>query len=76
MSHRKIDSRAIALMLRCAAGLFFWTVAVKAQHGTVANGYFPMGYEGDTWTGMVTTTDDATRAVNLTYSSKKEDGDV
>ena len=59
-------------MLGCAAGLVLWVVAAKAQHGTAADGYFPVGYEGDTWTGAVTTTDDTTRTVNLTYSSKKK----
>lgn len=43
-----------------------------AQHGTASGGYYPPGYAGDTWTGVVTATDDTTRTVTLTYSSKKK----
>jgi len=55
-----------------AAALSLWTVESSAQHGTAGNDHFPPGYEGDTWSGTVTTTDDATRTVNLTYASKKK----
>ncbi|HEV2297630.1 MAG TPA: hypothetical protein VGR72_03840 [Candidatus Acidoferrales bacterium] len=46
--------------------------SVKAQHGTAGGGYYPPGYGGDTWTGVVTTTDDTSRTVTLTYSNKKK----
>lgn len=56
------------------AGILLLATAssAKTQHGTAAGGYYPGGYHGDTWTGFVTTTDDKTRTVNLTYSSKKK----
>jgi hypothetical protein len=56
------------------AGILLLATAssVRAQHGTAAGGYYPAGYEGDTWTGVVTTTDDTTRTITLTYSSKKK----
>ncbi|HXT72928.1 MAG TPA: hypothetical protein VN785_03670 [Candidatus Angelobacter sp.] len=44
----------------------------SAQRGSAPGGYYPPGYHGDTWTGAVTTTDDKTRTVTLTYSSKKK----
>jgi len=40
----------------------------RAQHGTAENGYWPMGYEGDTWTDAVSATNDETREITLTYS--------
>jgi hypothetical protein len=64
--------RAIIIALGMMAVLFLGMVEGKAQHGTAGNGYFPPGYEGDTWTGVVTATDDTTRMVTLTYSSKKK----
>jgi hypothetical protein len=64
--------KAVITALGSMAVLFLGTVEGKAQHGTAGNGYFPPGYEGDTWTGTVTTTDDATRTVTLTYSSKRK----
>jgi hypothetical protein len=64
--------KALIIALGLMAALFLGTVEGKAQHGTAGNGYFPPGYEGDTWTGAVTTTDDTTRTVTLTYSSKKK----
>lgn len=55
-------------------GIFFLMTASSAytQHGTASGGYYPPGYAGDTWTGVVTTTDDTKRSVTLTYSSKKK----
>ena len=64
--------KAVIIALGLMAVLFLKTVEGKAQHGTAGNGYFPPGYEGDTWTGAVSTTDDTTRTVTLTYSSKKK----
>lgn len=61
----------VALMI---AGILLLATAssAKTQHGIAAGGYYPPGYHGDTWTGAVTTTDDQTRTVTLTYSSKKK----
>jgi hypothetical protein len=42
-----------------------------AQHGTAPSGYYPFGYHGDTFTGIVTATDDATREITLTYTDSK-----
>jgi hypothetical protein len=42
------------------------------QHGEAPDGYYPIGYAGDTWTGEVVSTDDVTREINFTYSSKKK----
>ncbi|HTS10220.1 MAG TPA: hypothetical protein VMP68_31950 [Candidatus Eisenbacteria bacterium] len=33
--------------------------SMEAQHGTASDGYFPMGYSGDTWTGAVAAVDEA-----------------
>jgi hypothetical protein len=64
--------KAVIIALGLMAVLFLGAVEGKAQHGTAGNGYFPPGYEGDTWTGIVTAADDKTRTVTLTYSSKKK----
>src|SRR5436309_14036037 len=39
----------------------------RAQHGTAPNGYYPMGYHGDIWTGEVTAVNAANREITLTY---------
>jgi hypothetical protein len=39
-----------------------------AQHGTAPGGYYPMGYQGDTWTGTVTAANDNTREITLSYT--------
>ncbi|HKV05345.1 MAG TPA: hypothetical protein VJO53_09595 [Candidatus Acidoferrales bacterium] len=39
-----------------------------AQHGSARDGYYPLGYVGDTWTGTVTSTNDDTREITLTYT--------
>ena len=41
-----------------------------AQHGTANNGYYPSGYQGDTWTGIVSSLDTATKAVSLVHTHK------
>jgi hypothetical protein len=46
--------------------------SARAQHGSAGNGYFPQGYNGDTWTGNVTATDDATRSITLTFTGKNK----
>jgi hypothetical protein len=42
----------------------------QAQHGTAENGYYPMNYHGDTWTGVVSATNDETREITLTYTRR------
>jgi hypothetical protein len=39
-----------------------------AQHGTAEDGYWPMGFVGDTWTGVVSSTNDGTREITLRYT--------
>jgi hypothetical protein len=40
----------------------------SAQHGTADNGYFPSGYIGDTWSGVVSSVAPATKEVSLVYT--------
>lgn len=42
------------------------------QHGSAPQGYYPLGYAGDIWTGEVVSTDDATREITLTYTDGKK----
>jgi hypothetical protein len=72
MSEGRQMQKALTVVLGMMAMFFLGRVEGKAQHGTAGNGYFPSGYEGDTWSGAVATTDDTTRSVTLTYSSKKK----
>ena len=72
MSNGRERRRVVTIALGMMALFFLGAVDGKAQHGTASSGYFPPGYEGDTWTGGVTTTDDTTRTVTLTYSSKNK----
>lgn len=41
------------------------------QHGTAAPGFYPLGYAGDTFTGVVTATDDTSRLITLTYTNPR-----
>ena len=66
------DMQRVIVVLGMMVVFFPGTAEGKAQHGSAGNGYFPPGYEGDTWTGVVTTSDDTTRAVTLTYTNKKK----
>jgi hypothetical protein len=43
-------------------------VSAVAQHGTADNGYFPNGYNGDTWSGVVSSVAPATKEVSLVYT--------
>jgi len=52
--------------------LMSFCIAVFGQHGTAGDGYFPMGYSGDTWTGVVVSTNDTTREITLTYTNGKK----
>jgi len=72
MSKGREMQKAVMIVLGMMAVFFLVRVEVKAQHGTAGNGYYPPGYEGDTWSGDVTATDDTTRMVTLTYSNKKK----
>ncbi|MBZ5566067.1 MAG: hypothetical protein LAP13_27070 [Acidobacteriia bacterium] len=42
-----------------------------AQHGTAPTGYYPACYMGDTWTGTLTTVDDAKRQITLVHEDPK-----
>jgi hypothetical protein len=46
---------------------------VHAQKGTAESDYYPMGYNGDTWTGEVTATDDGKREITLSYKKKDKE---
>ena len=43
-----------------------------AQLGTAPSGYYPLGYGGSTFTGVVTARDAATQEIRLTYENKKK----
>jgi hypothetical protein len=53
-----------AAVLMCAA-------VSLGQKGTAEPDYYPMGYSGDTWTGIVTSANEDTREFVLTF--KKND---
>lgn len=57
---------ASACLLLCAA-------TCAAQKGKVEADFFPVGYEGDTWTGDVTAVDNAARTLTLTHKSGKKE---
>jgi hypothetical protein len=56
-----------------AACFLLMAEALSAQHGTATNGYFPIGYAGDTWTGEVSAVDEAKREITLVYKRKNGD---
>lgn len=39
-----------------------------AQHGTAENGYYPTGYQGDTWTGEVVSANEQTHEITLLFT--------
>lgn len=45
---------------------------LQAQHGQASNGYFPVGYAGDTWTGEVSAVNDSTSEITLVYKGSKK----
>ena len=47
--------------------------ASPAQKGTAETGYYPMNYTGDTWTGEVTSVNEDTRELTLTFKKKDKD---
>jgi hypothetical protein len=55
-----------------AAFLFLMAGFLHAQQGTAPNGYYPTGYFGDTWSGEVSGTNDASREITLVYNSSKK----
>ena len=59
-------------MVFAAFLLFLVAGGLHAQHGTAPNGYFPMGYAGDTWTGEVSAVNDANREITLVYKTSKK----
>jgi len=52
---------SLAVILLCAG-------IAAAQHGTAEPGYYPSGFNGDTWTGEVTAVTEDTREFTLTYT--------
>lgn len=59
--------------------LFLFTMALLgmarpalAQHGTAGNGYYPPGYSGDTWTGVVVSASEQTGEITLSYADPKK----
>lgn len=40
---------------------------VQAQHGTAAAGYYPGGYAGDTWTGVITSVNERGRVITIAH---------
>ena len=43
-----------------------------AQHGSAPDGYYPLGYGRDIFTGLVTATDDSTQSITIEYSKGKK----
>jgi len=50
------------------AALTILSSAAFGQHGTAESGYFPIGYNGDIWTGVIAATNEATREITLSYT--------
>ncbi|HZP24815.1 MAG TPA: hypothetical protein VFB04_15310 [Terriglobales bacterium] len=50
-------------------------VLALAQHGNAPDGYYPPNYSGDTFTGLVTATDDEGQTITLEYSKGKKTED-
>jgi hypothetical protein len=64
--------QALRSILLTVMFLFGLSTSVFGQHGSASNGYYPMGYSGDTWTGEVVSTDDTTREITLKYANEKK----
>jgi uncharacterized protein YfcZ (UPF0381/DUF406 family) len=45
---------------------------LQAQHGTAPGGYWPMGFNGDTWRGEVSAVNDDSREITLVYSTQEK----
>jgi hypothetical protein len=50
----------------------FFPASLLAQHGSAENGYYPTGYHGDTWTGIVSSLDPTTEKISLVYTHKEK----
>ena len=48
--------------------LFVFASAAFGQHGTAENGYYPTGYQGDTWTGVVVSASEQTGEITLSFT--------
>jgi len=48
--------------------LFVFASTASAQHATAPNGYYPPGYNGDTWTGQVMSVNEKTHEITLSYT--------
>jgi hypothetical protein len=57
------DSRLFVLF-----AILLLPMSASAQHGTADNGYFPNGYNGDTWSGVVSSVAPGTKEVSLVYT--------
>ena len=55
---------AVVIIVGCGNGV--------AQRGSAPNGYYPPGYSHDTFTGIVSATEDATQSITLEYSKGKK----
>lgn len=53
--------------------LFFLTSLVNAQKGTAEPDYYPSGFSGSTWTGVVTAVSEDTREFTLTYKKGEKE---
>jgi hypothetical protein len=49
-------------------GILLIAIPANAQHGQASTGYYPQGYSGDTWTGVVTAVNESTGEFTLTYT--------
>ncbi len=48
------------------------TVVLHSQHSTAPDGYYPIGFAGDMWTGEVSAVNAASREITLVYTGKKK----
>jgi hypothetical protein len=64
-------SMKIRLLAALSVCLTFSNALAVAQRGTAESGYWPMGYHGDTFTGVLTSADDSSRSITLTYTNPK-----
>lgn len=58
----------MGLLFVCLLGL---CPLAFGQQGTAANGYYPPGYSGDTWTGVVASSNEQTQEITLSYTNPK-----
>lgn len=65
---RPVWEVAMRGVLSAALFVIVGHVPLWGQHGTAEAGYYPMGFVGDTWTGVVTAVNDDTREITLTYT--------